>query len=351
MQPNLSAFSQTGEPERRCECVRNAKSRKNSWLRRNVVWPLQAIAVLAAVPLLTAIPRRVAAVLGGAVMTRLGPLSKRHDRNIASNLAAAFGDLPPERAADLKRRTWKHFGRVIFTYAHLPSLAQRRTGKVFEIEGERHLEKAAGDGAFILVGAHLGHWEVSCGYAALRGHRVTALYTPLPNPWIDELVGRLRGRASNKLTLVPRGPTAARRLIQSLCSGEGLFLIVDQRVDGGELQPFFGVLAATSTTPARLAFRHNCPIIPCRTILLPDGRYRISYCEPLRPDLSQPAATEISRLTRSINGIFESWIREFPDQWLCTKRRWNKQPHEVAAVRSVERGGAEASVPALPPAA
>jgi KDO2-lipid IV(A) lauroyltransferase len=350
MQPVGSTSSPVspGVPKRPRASARRGKNRKGGWLWRQVVWPLQAIAVLAAVTIFAALPRRLAAVLGGAIMTRLGPLSKRHERNIASNIAVAFLDLPPERAAALKQQIWRHFGRVIFTYPHL---LRSRTRPAFEIEGEGHLDAAADCGAFILVGAHLGHWEVACGYAVLRGHRVTGLYTPVPNPWLDRLIAGLRSRAGKRLTLVPRGPTAARQLIHSLRNGEGVFLIVDQRVAGGELHPFFGVPVPTSTTAARLAFRHNCPIIPCRTLLLPDGGYRISYCEPLRADLSRPAEAEIARLTRSINGLFESWIRESPDQWLCTKRRWSDSPRQPAAPSIELERTAEAGAPALPPAA
>jgi KDO2-lipid IV(A) lauroyltransferase len=122
--------------------------------------------------------------------------------------------------------------------------------------------------------------------------------------------------------------------------------MIDQRVDGGERQPFFGVPTPTSTTPARLALRHNGPIVPSRTTLLPDGRYQISYGEPLRSDLSRPFDAETARLTRTINQIFETWIRECPEQWLCTKRRWPKAARDVEGVQR-----RELRVPALPPAA
>ena len=315
-------------------------------MRRGIVCALQGLAVGLAVALVALLPRRVAATLGGVIMSRLGPRSKRHDRNIAANLKVAFPDLTPEAAAELRGKVWRHFGRVTFTYPHLPPLLREPDAKVFEIEGEQHLEDASGLGAFILVSAHLGHWEVTCGHAVARGHRVTGLYTPMPNPWVDRLVRYLRSRGGERLTLIPRGLGAARRVIQSLGKGEGLFMIVDQRVDGGVLQPFFGVCTPTSTTPARLALKQNCPIIPCRTIVLPGGRYRISYGEPLRPDLSRPNNAEVARITGAINQVFESWIREWPDQWLCTKRRWAKSLPGASTKQLHEVG-----VPALPPAA
>jgi KDO2-lipid IV(A) lauroyltransferase len=274
-------------------------------------------------------PRRAASLLGGAAIGFLGPRSGRHAQNVGCNVAIAFPDLTLEDSIDLQRRIWRHLGRVLFTYPHLPPLLRARSSREFDIRGERHLEHAADSGAFILVSAHLGHWEVTCCHAVMRGARISGLYTPLPNPWIDRMVRYLRRRAGDRLSLIPRG-AAPRRLIDALRKGEGLFMIVDQRVDEGEWSRFFGSPALTTTAPARLAYRHNCPIVPCRTVLVPGHRYEISYCEPIRPDLSQPAKAEITRITQSINELFESWIREFPDQWLCTKRRWPKQVHGTA---------------------
>ena len=58
---------------------------------------------------------------------------------------------------------------------------------------------------------------------------------------------------------------------------------------------------------------------------LPEGRYRITMYEPLtsrNPDA--PQKDQVLDLTAQINGYFENWIREYPDQWICLKRRWPK---------------------------
>jgi hypothetical protein len=31
-------------------------------------------------------------------------------------------------------------------------------------------------------------------------------------------------------------------------------------------------------------------------------------------------------MTQVINDAFEAWIREYPEQWFCMKRRWPKLP-------------------------
>jgi KDO2-lipid IV(A) lauroyltransferase len=294
--------------------------------RRQAVWALEAAAFTLVLALLAVLPRRGAARVGAAVTGLCGPLfSRQHARAMRRNLDIAFPAIPETRRSALQREIWRHLGRVLSTYSHLPPLLRRPDrGGAVEVEGIEHLSSAGRDGAFLLVGAHFGHWEMAGCYAAMLGHKIAALYTPESNPWIDRLIRHLRQKASAESVLIPRGPSAVRRMMEVLRQGRGLFIICDQRVDDGEWLPFFGRPAQTTTTPARLARRFGCPIVPARAVLLPDGRYRITYCEPLRPDPArEPDADAIATTTR-LNALFESWIREEPGQWLCTKRRWPK---------------------------
>ena len=58
---------------------------------------------------------------------------------------------------------------------------------------------------------------------------------------------------------------------------------------------------------------------------LPAGRYRITVYDPLSsPDPEAPQKEQALALTAQINQYFEDWIREYPDQWICLKRRWPK---------------------------
>ncbi len=308
------------------------------WARRYLIWPLEATALVMVLALLAVLPRHAAARVGSGLAAFIGPrLSRRHSRAMCRNLAIAFPDLSQPESIALQKEIWRHFGRVLSTYSHLPPLLRRPDlGGVVDVEGAEHLAEAARAGRFLLVGAHFGHWELSALYAAIAGHHLSGLYTPESNPWIDRLVRHLRQRANSEANLIARGPHAARRIIESLREGRALFVIVDQRVDDGEWLPYFGPLAQTTTAPARLARRFNCPILPSRTILLPKNRYRITFYEPLRCDPSRDADSDVTAMTRRLNEAFEAWIREHPEQWLCMKRRWPKYEARQPGPQSVD---------------
>ena len=302
------------------------QSADSDWVQRFLIWPLEAVAFFTLLCLFTILPRRAASCLGGAIAGFLGTrLSEQHMRGMSRNLAVAFPELGPQAKAALQRRIWQHFGRVLSHLPLAPRLRRRSDlGSLIEVEGTEYLAEAARSGRFLLVGAHFGHWELTPWHAALTGYPMSALYTPEPNPWIDHMIRWLRNRGSPGSRLIARGPSAVRQMIDSLKRGRGLFIIVDQRVNDGVWLPYFGTLAQTTTTPARLARRFDCPILIGRAILLPEGRYRLSYYEPLRPHQARDADVDILAMTQVINNTFESWIREYPEQWLCMKRRWPK---------------------------
>ena len=320
---------------------------RGEWTRRYLVWPLQAALFTMVLALLATLPRHLADRVGGAVTGFLGPrFSNQHARAMGRNLAVAFPALSEKERLGIQKKIWRHLGRVLSTYSHLPPLLRRPgLGGAVEVEGIEHLRAASDAGPFLLAGAHFGHWELAGCYAAILGNKVAALYTPESNPWIDRLIRHLRQKASAESRLIPRGPNAVRRMMEVLREGSALFIIVDQRVDDGEWLPFFGLPAQTTTTPARLARRFNCSIVPARALLLPNGRYRLTYYEPLRPDLTRDADEDVRATTIRLNQLFESWIREDPGQWLCMKRRWPKdrqprpepRPVEVAAETSDAR--------------
>ena len=306
---------------------------RGEWTRRHLIWPLEAALFTTVLSLLATLPRRTADKVGGNITAFFGGrFSRQHARAMRRNIAVAFPQLTPSESLALQKDIWRHLGRVLSTYSHLPPLLRRPDlGGAVTVEGVDHLKAAAEHGRFLLVGAHFGHWEMAGCYAAMLGHKMTALYTPESNPLIDRLIQHLRQTASAESRLLPRGPNAVRRMMETLREGGGLFIIVDQRVDDGEWLPFFGVPARTTTTPARLARRFDCPIVPASAVLLANGRYRITYHEPLHPDPSRDADDDVREITLALNRMFESWIRQEPGQWLCLKRRWPKDKERTAA--------------------
>ena len=72
--------------------------------------------------------------------------------------------------------------------------------------------------------------------------------------------------------------------------------------------------------------------MPVRSERIGPARFKISFAPPIPPDpkIDDPHAQALD-MTRRVNEQFEGWIRERPEQWLCTKRRWPKNASVAAS--------------------
>jgi KDO2-lipid IV(A) lauroyltransferase len=191
----------------------------------------------------------------------------------------------------------------------------------FVMRGDPEVFRKTGKPA-VFVSAHLANWEISAGAVAHLGIPLTVVYTRLQNRYLDRLL--LRARQALGCGLVERS-NAARELVRCLKQGTSVGLIVDQRVDSGEPVPFFGRDMLTSITPAQLALRFDCDLIPVQVQRLKGARFRIIIHDAVEADdKAADTHTRALQMTRKINGLFESWIRERPYEWMCSKRRWPK---------------------------
>ena len=110
--------------------------------------------------------------------------------------------------------------------------------------------------------------------------------------------------------------------------GGSLGLLLDLSTKDGEPVPFFGHPMRTSLTPARMAERYGCDIIPMRTERLGEARFRVIAYPPVPLDATgEDEQAKAIAVTARLNALMEQWIREQPDEWMCANRRWEKSLH------------------------
>ena len=144
-----------------------------------------------------------------------------------------------------------------------------------------------------------------------------------PEPVVDRMLRLRREALGCRLVSLEEG---ARPLLRELTQGRSVGLALDMRDDDGVPIPFFGLDKLTTLAPARLALRFGCELIPVR---IPAGGPRPASASPVHePVLPDPALAsdkdQAMQMMRDLNRLFEQWIRERPEQWLCIKRAWPK---------------------------
>jgi KDO2-lipid IV(A) lauroyltransferase len=298
------------------------KAVKRLPLLQHVLWAVEVAVIGIPLGILRMLTPEHASALGRRIFRTIGPhLDKT--RIFYRNLTLAFPEKSAGEIEVLIREIWGNVGAVLAEYPHLRAYAE--TGRIERLE----IAINSGSPVFghsgkpaVFVSAHLANWEIPLAAAIRLGIPVSVLYTPLQNPWLDRMLYRARARMG--VNMLPRDG-GVRSLVRELGSGRSIGLLVDQRVDSGEPVPFFGLEMNTSTTPARLALRYHCDLVPVRVQRLDNARFRVSFEPPITPSAGiTDDHRKILDMTRQLNELFESWIREQPGEWLCSKRRWAK---------------------------
>lgn len=297
------------------------KTRHTAWLRPTA-WRVEGGLLWAFWAIVRALPPAPASMLGGRLLRLLGPRLRKHGHT-RRNLRLAFPALTEAELESVARGVWENFGATLAESPHMATIATGRSVEVHVAPASRRIIDDAAPAIYAIP--HLGHWELPLHVLGHRGVPVTTIYSPQSNPFLDRMIQSVRVAPHSRI--VPK-QNALRQLARDLRARRSVALLPDQRVDGGEPIPFFGHPAPTTVSPAWLALRFQRPLIPVEVERLGPARFRVTFHAPLpSEDLSHADKNQVTELTESLNSLFEGWIRQRPQQWLCTKRRWPEETY------------------------
>ena len=247
------------------------------------------------------------------------------------NLGIAFPKMTQSQRQEIAREIWGNFGAVLAEQPHLASIAFNGSASAVEVITDEMAQPVlAGKQPAIYVTAHLGNWELAGLTLTDMGIPLSVVYSPQSNPFLDKIIQAKREFMGCGFITKNK---AVRQLVKELKAGRSVGLLPDQRVDNGEPVPYFGVDALTTTSPAWLAIRMKCPLIPVQVERIGPVKFRVIIHAPIDTckdiDDSQQRLFEV---TKKINNCFEQWINDDPEHWLCIKRRWPKVVYNKAIV-------------------
>ncbi len=280
----------------------------------------EAAGLRLALALFGALSLDYASALGGWLGRRIGPWLPVSDV-ARRNLQAAFPEKSAHEIAVVIRAMWDNLGRVAAELTYLDEIDVYDPDGRVEMVGAEIVERLRDDGiGGIFFAAHLGNWEIMPLAASQKDLQLTHVYRAANNPLADALLQRRRAPLGG--AQVGKGAPGAKKLIAALRRGGHLALIVDQKQNDGIPVPLFGRDAMTAPALAQLALKFNCPVVPTRVERLGGAHFRLTVYPPLDLPASGDREADVAETMGRINALFESWIRERPEQWLWLHRRW-----------------------------
>ncbi len=226
-------------------------------------------------------------------------------------------------AARIARASFRHFAMLAVEVLHASRcITPERLDEFAEVHfpaaTERLLDQR--DQGIVLVGSHLGNWEVAGHIASFR-KPVTAVARRLNNPLVDRLFERRNSRRN--IEILSKHSADPRGLIRALRQGRMLGLIVDQHASRrGMSVPFFGIPAQTVVSPARLHLATRCPILCACGVRTGTMRFRLESSEPLCFEGGGDRTAAVYEILLELNRRIEGFIRRHPEQYLWSHRRW-----------------------------
>ena len=283
---------------------------------------LEYAAVLVLTKMAQLLPGRVADGMA-IILGNLASLILISRREIAlNNLRRAFGDEKSEKEyKQIVRKVFVNIARTLIEFTRQPVLKKDLILKMIDADGLKYLEqiKLEGKGAMLVAG-HFGNWELFGGWVAAMGHPVDFLVGQQHNKKVDELMVSFR-RALG-VGIIPIG-VASRHVIKSLRANRMVAVVNDQHsATGAVVVRFFGRPAASHKGPAAFAIKLDCPMLT--GILRRQGynRHHAVIFPPIYPPHSGDEEKDICIMTQKFTDYLEQSIRQYPEQWMWTHRRW-----------------------------
>lgn len=276
---------------------------------------------LIALPL-SLLPRRLFLWLGrglGAVLEVAGFRAAV----VRANLDLAFPEWAEERKERLFRDQYRELGVLFLEILRMFYRFDRFFERYAVVEGAEHLRAAlaGGRGALVMT-AHLGNWELlSVAGRAVFLTEVTMVTKRLRPSWLHRALAVTRALLGVRMACEPR---TMPEVLRGLGKGGIVGFVMDQYAGApvGARVPFFGKPVGSHTALAALALRTRAPVVPAVAVRRPDGRYLVRFEAPLRLEERECGEAALIANTALFVRYTESWVREFPSQWLWVHRRW-----------------------------
>jgi len=259
----------------------------------------------------------ISSALGGKLFEKIGPLF-RSKKLIHSNLKKAFPDISLDNLNGITKMMWNNYGRVFAEYMFIKKFREDRSNKNITIEGQEILEDIKKKNkSVVFISGHLSNFELMAMHIEKSGVKLSAIYRPLNNIFLNKIMERIRKKYICKYQ-IKKGIGGMKKLMHLKKLNYSTALMIDQRVSQGIRSDFFNQKALTTTIPAQLVKKFKIPIVPIFIERINNINFKIVIKNPIIFDNEETTKT----ITDKLNLVLEKMISYKPELWIWSHNRW-----------------------------
>lgn len=242
-------------------------------------------------------------------------------RVVMDNLRNAFPEKDEKEIRGIAKRFDNYLAEQMINTISLAGITSKQRMRLLHFPDVEYYVKTTEHSDTVLLAAHHGCWEYLSTVACYdKKHRLMSVYHPLSNSALDDMFKRLR-RCENT-ELVPRDDSLLhfmrhRGKEQKISLG----LIADQnpfRYHGAHWITFFNQDTIFAQGGEQIAMKFKLPVWFGYMRRVRRGEYQL--CVELLYDGKEEVAPNV--ITERYVHRLEAVIRECPELWLWSHRRW-----------------------------
>ncbi len=284
-----------------------------------------ALGILIPFRIIPFLPLKVSYASASWLSTAAGVLLKRHMRTTYGNLEVAFGThLQDEEKRDIAHKMGTDMLKGIFECAYLASRFRSKVDGIATIEGKHHLDEALARGKGVIAfSAHFGSFILLGSFMRQENYPFYMLLNDPENKPLARIFDKVRIELGQKWISTTPFKACQKKMLSCLRKNQVICLIADEyKRHGGVEVDFFGHKTPTAVGPAVLSLRTGAALVPLFIVRQKDNTHKIIIEPALQCNLSGNQSEDIRTITSAFTKRIEFYIREYPDQWLWTNRRW-----------------------------
>lgn len=256
---------------------------------------------------------------------------------VYDNLRRAFPDAGKIEIRRTAKRFYHHLCDLILESAISHFYSRAKALEKISYKNPELLNDLYATGRQVMaVTAHYGNWEYLSTLGMVCDYPVGAIYKPLKNKYFDRMVQGNRERFGVEVVTMER---VARKLISHYQNKEPVLTLFlsDQRPQFHKIQywtKFLGQDTPLFLGTEKLARKLDAAVVFLTIRKIRRGRYEVEAV----PVCEDPSGLKPYDITESHVKILEDLIKEAPEYWLWSHKRWKHSKERFLKKREKSEG-------------
>jgi len=254
---------------------------------------------------------------------------------VANNLKLVFPTTPLPELHRIRKDFYRHMCDMFLETVQTMNLSKEEVQRKYHVLNLDLLKSIGKERSVLIVCAHYANWEWNVSinnYVDAKGY---AVYQKIGNKYFDSFIKKTRARWNT--TLITQKETARTVLFNKRNNITGIFgMVSDQSPQRHRAQywsEFMGINVPVFNGAETLARKLDLAVVFLKVVKVRRGYYTAKFI----PIADSGKNTKENEITEAFLRLTEQQIKEKPEHYLWTHKRWKHRGKEPAHFATVKK--------------